>query len=642
MSLLFQCTRSCGNGIQYRKVVCDGGIQCDPHKEPPSEQNCNLKPCPTHPPSTSPSAKAHIQTSSTATIKDNVTQSVGVPTLVEEHPVSSNPETANRGQNLEEKDNKFDSLGNQEGSVESVGTKEPKTENVDEKSENYIETSLADDDLNIEKVTEPLPEMNTLNNKAKEQSKTSGHGNIDEASESYVDKDQEVTDLEPTTSEAIKDIEINPSELEAQNMKSDVKTGNDANLNSDTENVSDDNKESDIETDTHKHRHHHAEQISVQEGTHLAERNPSEDKVKVDSVGSETQLNIANTDTALEKSNNPTISGSSTNNNSSQIDHTNATNTDTPVSQSNSKMPETKLDSFDVDKLPPLPPLPDISKLPPLPNKSLPPLPDVDKLPPLPNKDLHLPPLPDIDNLPHVSDKDLPPLPDKDKLSPLPDENIPPLPSLDKIPQFPNTQKGPSLPDSKTMPSLDSLPPLPNPEDFSVFKDKDLPPLPDKDKLAPLPDLDHLPPVPDLPHLPDLDKLSPLPESRKIATDIEKKTDSKNIEVILNSNIDIHSEQPIDNRLHLSDSDNVLLTEDSFNDHADTRSDLSAIQDMDHSESLTPWTTDTKEKNYTWVSSDWSEASINFIHFLCIIHHFFTEREKEGEVREREIFHISS
>ncbi|KAL3866276.1 hypothetical protein ACJMK2_043584 [Sinanodonta woodiana] len=41
-----ECTRSCGEGIQYRKVTCVSGAICDHTQEPSSEKACNLHSCP--------------------------------------------------------------------------------------------------------------------------------------------------------------------------------------------------------------------------------------------------------------------------------------------------------------------------------------------------------------------------------------------------------------------------------------------------------------------------------------------------------------------------------------------------------------------------------------------------------------------
>ncbi|KAL5005515.1 hypothetical protein ScPMuIL_018971 [Solemya velum] len=44
-----ECTRSCGQGIQYRKITCVGGKMCNIDTEPSSEQECLLDGCPTTP-----------------------------------------------------------------------------------------------------------------------------------------------------------------------------------------------------------------------------------------------------------------------------------------------------------------------------------------------------------------------------------------------------------------------------------------------------------------------------------------------------------------------------------------------------------------------------------------------------------------
>ena len=40
-----QCTRSCGDGIQTRQVICDGAEFCDTSKKPVSQRRCNVIPC---------------------------------------------------------------------------------------------------------------------------------------------------------------------------------------------------------------------------------------------------------------------------------------------------------------------------------------------------------------------------------------------------------------------------------------------------------------------------------------------------------------------------------------------------------------------------------------------------------------------
>lgn len=69
------CTRSCGGGVQYRRVACIGSKHCDLEVEPSSEESCNLQACTTQAPSTTTSTPA----SSTTTITKIMTR---IPTTI--------------------------------------------------------------------------------------------------------------------------------------------------------------------------------------------------------------------------------------------------------------------------------------------------------------------------------------------------------------------------------------------------------------------------------------------------------------------------------------------------------------------------------------------------------------------------------
>lgn len=74
-TLYLQCTRSCGGGVQYRRVACIGSKHCDLEVEPSSEESCNLQACTTQAPSTTTSTPA----SSTTTITKIMTR---IPTTI--------------------------------------------------------------------------------------------------------------------------------------------------------------------------------------------------------------------------------------------------------------------------------------------------------------------------------------------------------------------------------------------------------------------------------------------------------------------------------------------------------------------------------------------------------------------------------
>ena len=412
------------------------------------------------------------------------------------------------------------------------------------------------------------------------------------------------TEIKPTTSSIVEATGVEESEpIRGLNGESDSMEEDD------TSHVGNEEQISNHDPTRHKHRHNHGMNLGVMEETDVQERNQDQDKEVVDTKMSKSASkgdSDITTQSSLRENLKTIRTTQPIDNSSHHIDNNGSeeydkeyTPPDKPDKVDKPAVPHLKelpsLESLppmpDLDKLPPLPdkdlpPLPDIDKLPPLSSKEMPPLPDMGQLPPLPDKDLHLPPLPDTGNLPHLTDTELPALPDKDKFSPLPDKELPPLSGLDKVPHATKTEK-------EIIPTSDGLS-MANPDSYPVFKDKDLPPLPDKDKLAPLPDLKELPPLPDLPHLPDKNKLSPLPDSK---TDIETVgTETENKDIILDSNVDndhISENKPIKDN---GDSHNVVLEDTS-------------IDKLNESDLVKIWSPDSEERNYTWVTSDWSEVS---------------------------------
>ena len=416
------------------------------------------------------------------------------------------------------------------------------------------------------------------------------------------------TEIKPTTSSIVEATGVEERELigESDSMEEN-----------DISHVGNEEQLSNHDPTRHKHRHNHGMNLGVMEETNVQEKNPDQANVAVDTKMSKSaskgDSDITTQSSLREimkniRTTQPTDNLSHlTDNNVSEEHDKEYTLPDKPDKVDKPSVPHLKelpsLENLppmpDLDKLPPLPnkelpPLPDINKLPPLSSKEMPPLPGMGQLPPLPDKDLHLPPLPDTNNLPHLTDTELPALPDKDKLSPLPNKELPPLSGLDKVPHATKTEK-------EIIPTSDGSS-MPNPDSYPVFKEKDLPPLPDKDKLAPLPDLKELPPLPDLPHLPDKNKLSPLPDSKTDIETVGKELENKDI--ILDSNVDsehISENQPIKDN---GDSHNVVLEDTSID-----KLNGSDIPGHFGSDLVKILSADSEERNYTWVTSDWSEVS---------------------------------
>ena len=78
--VLFQCTRECGGGIQFRSVLCLGGQSCLLSEEPAFQRTCNTHPC-TTPSPTSVSYLTSSSTSSSSTISATTQQHLRATTL---------------------------------------------------------------------------------------------------------------------------------------------------------------------------------------------------------------------------------------------------------------------------------------------------------------------------------------------------------------------------------------------------------------------------------------------------------------------------------------------------------------------------------------------------------------------------------
>ena len=656
-------------------MFCEGGIQCDPNKEPPSEQNCNLMPCPSDAPASGTTLSDIQTTLSDGKEKGSHSQSSNVPTLIDKLHTDTVYKETTTEQSLAINPVLTDKpLAKKESPLESSRTTVP----YDEKTVDAHDYSNIETTATVGDVDNAPSGFEDKDNETSETTFESASDILNEITD-YEHVTEGGTDEKPTTSNDIEETVIQ-DKTDTQNKTSSIENDKNNKLKGEYENIvisKEENDNAELKPDVHKHRHHHGDNLGVIEETNVQERNPNQDEkdiniqlsnsdssvIEIKDNSTENKIILETENTADEKSSDSTSAGSSVITTKSSLNvQIKATSTDRTVTQdysnkdvtemhdedeyilpdktnnlplpSNSNKPTIpdlkdlpELDKMpplpDIDKLPPLPdkdlpPLPDINKLPPLSSKEMPPLPNMDKLSPLPDKDLQLPVLPDLDNLPHLADKDLPPLPDKDKLSPLPDEGTPPLTSLDKIPDDPNTHKTPPLAEREKVSPSEGLAPLHNPDNFPVLQDKDLPPLPDTDMLAPLPDLGQLPPLPDLPHLPDKNKLSPLPDSKTGVENIGLGSEPESKDIILNTNTNSdHS----DKKLTLNNAENhdALLKEEETDNSKLNISDISLETNIhDPYDLVKTWNTELEERNYTWVSSEWSEVgtSIIFSHFM--------------------------
>ena len=558
-------------------MVCEGGLQCDPHREPDSERNCNLAPCPPKPPTTS--QPSIVEGDKTMTTINPSAEEKFVSTDVNTAQTLPRPTTATTGYY-------------------------PTTDTVRNSDEIKVKTvpgkhSVAEHEDTMRNTQSEIMENNgnELLDKVESEIEFNGTNMV-----------QLAKNVKPTTSEnfdqsIIKTVDVETAKNTTPKKEALKENENFAN-NSEVHN---------------KHRHHHGEYTGAI--TDLSEKIQDENSIVIDaklemgSKGSKTELPELDI-VKIEKSNTTSFSSSNVDNSS----HANTTETLTDKSGAvkthlSDKYSETDKSSVAYTshadklhivssrgqlKLSEMPALPNMNELPPLPPGELPPLPDISELPPLLDKELprelpsltnikglpshtdkttdlstlpgvesvhpvidkndnthkelinsfsdelasgqvsdaDLPNLPDkekiaplasLDNIPRLSDKDLPPLPDKNKLAPLSntkdipsvsDKYLLPLPNKDKLSPFLKTEDIPNLSDKDlpALPDIDKLAPLPKTEDIPSLSDKDLPALPNKDKLALLPKTEDIPSLSDkdLPALPDKDKLAPLPKTEDI------------------------------------------------------------------------------------------------------------------------------
>ena len=587
--------------------MCEGGLQCDPHREPPSERNCNLGPCPTKPSTTSPPTEVKGEKVLT-TIKDTVTKTV-------------ESDVVNADQYLPE--------------PTTTSTAYYQTTDTVKHADDIEDRTAPGEDS----VFENQDTMGNTESEVSEKNKDSSQLNPVEGGMDMDDsnKVQQTTNVKPTTS---KDVEHTISKI--------VVVETDENNTPDRESVneSDDKpNKSEIEQVHQKHRHHHGEYMGAVEETDVIERNPDDANIVIDAKfdsglkgikAEHSELDVAKT----EKSN-TTFNSSDMDNSSHAGVPENTTvslgamkadiadeNSETNKSNEDSTSHAETLPIMNLNdplKLNEMPPFPNVNNLPPLRTGNIPPLPDISELSPfpsisgipaLPDKNTGLSTLPDVENLPPIMDKnenthtklpgkDLPPLPDKDKLASLPkhDKDLPALPDKHNLAPLPNLDNIPSLSDKDlpALPDKENLAPLPNPDDIPSLSDKDLPALPDKKKLAPLPDYGDLPPFADLPKMPNLDKLASLPKTETSVENIRSDSEETNADVfILKSNTDIHTNESGDASVKLGGSDtNMILGEGNEG--------ISSVNISDSGGSYR-LQAQTTERNYTWIASNWTEV----------------------------------
>ena len=587
--------------------MCEGGLQCDPHREPPSEGNCNLGPCPTKPSTTSSPTEVKGEKVLT-TIKDTVTKTV-------------ESDVVNADQYLPEPN--------------TTSTAYYQTTDTVKNADGIEDRTAPGEDI----VFENQDTMGNTESEVSEKNKDSSQLNPVEGGMDMDDsnKVQQTTNVKPTTS---KDVE--------HTIIKTVVVETDENNTPDRESVneSDDKpNNSEIEQVHHKHRHHHGEYTGAVEETDVIERNPDDANIVIDAKfdsglkgikAEHSELDVAKT----EKSN-TTFNSSDMDNSSHAGVPENTTvslgamkadiadeNSETDKSNEDSTSHAETLPIMNLNdplKLNEMPPFPNVNNLPPLPTGNIPPLPDISELSPfpsisgipaLPDKNTGLSTLPDVKNLPPIMDKnenthtklpgkDLPPLPDKDKLASLPkhDKDLPALPDKHNLAPLPNLDNIPSLSDKDlpALPDKENLAPLPNPDDIPSLSDKDLPALPDKKKLAPLPDYGDLPPFADLPKMPNLDKLASLPKTETSVENIRSDLEETNADVfILKSNTDIRTNESGDASVKLGGSDTNMILDEGNEGISSVN-----ISDSGGSDRLQA---QTRERNYTWIASNWTEV----------------------------------